>query len=122
MRAAINRASATEEFPIPEGCFILDTSNSDNDPELSIARARVPPGVTTANHTVEGTVERYLILSGRGEVDVDGLDGWQPVLPGDVVVIPPGVRQRVRNTGAQDLVFYCMCSPRFRQENYRHLD
>jgi mannose-6-phosphate isomerase-like protein (cupin superfamily) len=131
MRAAISKANATEEFAIPERCFILDTSNTDDDPGLSVARARVPPGVTTANHAVEGTIERYLIVSGAGEVDVDGLDGagspggtggWQPVVPGDVVVIPPGVRQRVRNTGPDDLVFFCLCSPRFRQENYRHLE
>jgi hypothetical protein len=48
MRAAISKANATEEFAIPEGCFILDTSNTDDDPGLSVARARVPPGVTTA--------------------------------------------------------------------------
>jgi mannose-6-phosphate isomerase-like protein (cupin superfamily) len=41
-----------------------------------------------------------------------------PVGPGDTVLIPPGCRQRVTNTGQEDLIFLAICSPRFRPENY----
>ena len=59
-----------------------------------MARARVTPGVTTTWHRVRETWERYLILSGTGVVEVGDLSPT-PVAPGDVVLIPPGVRQRI---------------------------
>ncbi|MFO0252772.1 MAG: cupin domain-containing protein, partial [Betaproteobacteria bacterium] len=89
----------------------------ENDPAMSIARARVEPGVTTAWHRVRGTVERYVILDGSGRMEVGDLPP-QEVQAGDVVLIPPSVRQRIANTGAGDLVFLAICTPRFRPENY----
>jgi len=47
------------EFYTAEGCYINELSNSDADPEASIARARVRPGVTTRWHCLAGTTERY---------------------------------------------------------------
>ena len=46
----------------------------------------------------------------------------QAVRPGDVVVIPPGWRQRITNVGAEDLVFLAICTPRFRFEAYEDVD
>jgi mannose-6-phosphate isomerase-like protein (cupin superfamily) len=43
------------------------------------------------------------------------------VNPGNVVVIPAGTPQRIRNTSDTDLVFYCICSPRFRASGYEAL-
>jgi mannose-6-phosphate isomerase-like protein (cupin superfamily) len=37
---------------------------------------------------------------------------------GDLVLIPPGIRQRISNDGDTDLVFYAICSPRFSPERY----
>jgi mannose-6-phosphate isomerase-like protein (cupin superfamily) len=34
------------------------------------------------------------------------------------VRIPAGVRQRITNIGNADLLFYCVCSPRFLPEAY----
>lgn len=105
------------EVFIDEGCHILELANDENDPAMSIARARVEPGVTTAWHRVRGTVERYVILDGSGRMEVGDLPP-QEVQAGDVVLIPPSVRQRIANTGAGDLVFLAICTPRFRPENY----
>jgi mannose-6-phosphate isomerase-like protein (cupin superfamily) len=122
MRATpVWRNEAMMEFLTAERCFILETYNTSNDETLSIARARVPPDVTTALHTVEGTTERYIIAEGRGRVEVGEMPSAE-VGPGDVVVIPPGTRQRIRNLGSTDLIFYCVCTPRFRAENYRSLE
>ena len=104
-----------------ERCHIIETYNSPADESLSIARARVEPGVTTAWHRVEGTVERYIISEGRGRVEV-GDSPPTDVAAGDVVVIPAAVRQRITNIGDRDLIFYCVCAPRFRQSNYRSLE
>jgi mannose-6-phosphate isomerase-like protein (cupin superfamily) len=111
----------SKEFSTPERCSISETYNSSADDSLSIARARVQPGVTTAWHHVEGTVERYIIAEGHGRVEVGDFPA-SDVGPGDVVIIAAGVRQRITNVGDCDLIFYCVCTPRFRQQNYRALE
>ena len=92
------------EFLADERCFITELLNLAESPEASLALARVAPGVTTRLHAVAGTVERYIILSGHGLVEVGGETA--PVGPGDRVLIPAGVAQRIANTGTADLVFY----------------
>jgi len=109
------------EFYTAEGCHINELSNSDADPEASIARARVCPGATTRWHRLAGTTERYVVLSGAGKVEVGNLSA-QTVAPGDVVLIPPGCRQRITCLGNEDLVFLAICTPRFRPEAYEDMD
>ena len=46
----------------------------------------------------------------------------QTVKSGDTVIIAPGDKQRITNTGADDLVFLAICSPRFREGNYIDLE
>lgn len=117
-QAKVLRTPPAAEYFFEEGCHILELSNSAADPALSIARARVPPGVTTRWHRLQGIAERYLLLAGEGRVEVDGLAA-QTVTAGDVVLIPPGCRQRIANTGAQELVFLALCTPRFTREAYQ---
>lgn len=109
------------EFWTPELCYITELSNSANDPETSIARARVQPGVTTRWHRLNGITERYVIMEGTGRVEVGSL-APKEVGPGDVVLIPPACRQRISNIGTQDLIFLAICTPRFRQEVYEDID
>lgn len=108
------------ELLTEERCYISEWSNSPTDPLLSIARARVEPGVTTSWHALEGTAERYLILEGRGLVEV-GDELAEEVGPFDIVLIPPGERQRIGNTGDGDLVFLAMCTPPFDHAAYREV-
>jgi mannose-6-phosphate isomerase-like protein (cupin superfamily) len=121
MKSQIVHPDPSSEFYTPERCFIVESWNRPDDEGLSIARARVEVGVTTAWHAVLGTIERYLIVTGGGTVEVDDLPPTA-VGPGDVVVIPPGKRQRVTNTGDTDLVFYAICTPRFQQSAYQALE
>jgi len=111
---------APGEYWFKEGCYILELSNSAEDPEASIARARVPPGTTTRWHRVAGTTERYVILQGRGRVEVGELPPRE-VAGGEVVVIPRGERQRIANTGEGDLVFLAVCTPRFQLQHYEEV-
>lgn len=120
MNPSILRAGATPEYWFEEGCYITEWSNSTADPALSVARARVPPGRTTRAHCLEGVTERYVILSGRGRIEL-GQDEPAEVGPGDVVIIAPGVSQRITNPGADDLVFLALCTPRFTPAAYRDL-
>ncbi|MDX2462755.1 MAG: cupin domain-containing protein, partial [Gammaproteobacteria bacterium] len=87
------------------------------DPDVSIARARVEPGVTTAWHRLRDVTERYCILSGAGVAEI-GDNPPQDVGPGDVVIIPPMQRQRITNSGKADLVFLAICNPRFTEACY----
>ncbi len=105
------------EYFFEEGCFILELLNDPAEPDLSIARARVPAGTTTHWHRLQETRERYLILQGKGRVEV-GDDAPRNVTVGDIVNIPPMTRQRISNTDTEDLIFLAICSPRFQRQNY----
>jgi mannose-6-phosphate isomerase-like protein (cupin superfamily) len=121
MREGIFRFPSDGEYYFEEGCFILELYNSSEDPAVSIARARVQPGITTRLHKLEGASERYVILEGEGRVEVGTLPP-QTVNPGDVVLIPPGCPQRITNTGPGDLIFLVVCSPRFTRNVYQNLE
>jgi mannose-6-phosphate isomerase-like protein (cupin superfamily) len=121
MKQEVRRLDPRAEHDTPERCAINELSNTASDPAVSIARARVRPGVTTQWHRLRGTAERYVILEGRGDVEVGDLPP-QEVGPGDVVLIPPGCRQRIANRGPADLVFLAICTPRFRGEAYERID
>ncbi len=109
------------EYYFEEGCFINELSNEPDDPAVSLARARVEPGKTTRWHYLKQTSERYVIISGSGLVET-GERAPAAVSAGDVVLIPPGVRQRVHSAGPGDLVFLAICSPRFQPQNYVDCD
>jgi mannose-6-phosphate isomerase-like protein (cupin superfamily) len=121
MQTQILKANEAEEYYFEEGCFILELSNSSADLDVSIARARVKAGVTTKLHRLKGVVERYVILSGIGEVDITGLEPQQ-LSAGDVVIIPSLCPQRITNIGTEDLVFLAICTPRFTEEVYENMD
>ena len=115
---AVHHAVEAREYFFEEGCFILELLNDPDHPQASIARARVPTGSTTRWHHLEGIAEHYVVTEGLGRVEV-GNDPPREVRPGDVVRIPPGVRQRIASIGLGDLVFLAVCVPRFSIEHYR---
>lgn len=121
MKESIRPLDLSGEYLTDEGCYITEVSNSDDDPGLSIARARVRPGVTTRWHRLRGTAERYVITDGIGRVEVGELPPRE-VRSGDVVLIPPLCRQRIANIGTTDLVFLAICTPRFERAAYEDID
>ena len=121
MKASIKYQNAANEFYTAEQCYITELSNSADDPELSIARARLEPGVTTRWHRLSVTAERYYILSGKGRVEIGELDP-RDVCAGDIVLIPAMCRQRIANVGAEDLVFLAICTPPFSNDVYEDIE
>ncbi|HNY49646.1 MAG TPA: cupin domain-containing protein [Smithella sp.] len=121
MKAKIKKQNLNAEFYMAEGCFITELSNSADDPAVSIARARVEPGVTTRRHRLQGITERYFIISGKGRVEIGDLPP-QEVNSGDVVLIPPMCPQRIANIGKEDLIFLAICSPRYTQDVYEDVE
>ncbi|MBK8968218.1 MAG: cupin domain-containing protein [Saprospiraceae bacterium] len=116
----IYKTNTQNEFYTEERCFITEILNNADVPHLSVARARVEPGITTALHRLNAD-ELYYILEGRGQVEIGGSNP-QPVEKGDLARIPAGASQRIKNTGEGPLLFLCICAPRFTEEGYTALD
>jgi mannose-6-phosphate isomerase-like protein (cupin superfamily) len=121
MKEAVRHIDLGAEFDTGERCSIIELSNTPDDPDVSIARVRVAPGVATRWHRLIGTAERYVILGGSGRMEVGDLSPHE-VNAGDVVCIPPSCRQRITNIGQNDLLFLAICTPRFRQAEYEDLE
>ena len=106
------------EYYFEEGCYIIETSNSVDDEDVSIAQARVEKGQRTKWHSLENTTERYVILSGCGSVEVGTAEPCN-ITTGDVVIVPASTHQRIKKTGENDLLFLAICPPRLQKKNYR---
>jgi mannose-6-phosphate isomerase-like protein (cupin superfamily) len=111
---------AKPEVWTSERCFIAEIVNDEHWPEFSLARCRVEPGVTTALHALS-VHEFYVVEDGTGLMYVGDAPPF-PVAAGDTVTISQHVSQRIRNTGSDDLVFLCVCTPRFSPDCYTSLE
>jgi len=121
MKARVRKLIDAVEFETVERCFIAEVANDEEDQSVSIARARVKPGISTAWHSLKGVSERYIIIKGKGLVEVSDLPPTR-VDEGDVVRIPAGEPQRISNVGEGDLIFFVVCNPRFTPDCYIQLD
>ncbi len=116
----MNDKAKPEEAWTSERCYIAELLNHEQTPEVSIARTRVEPGVTTQLHSL-AVAEWYVIEAGTGLMTV-GSDAAKRVAAGDAVAIPKDVAQKIQNDGDCDLLFLCVCAPRFSQECYTSLE
>lgn len=116
----VSKAKPGEFVWTTERCYIAEILNDDSHAEVSIARTRVEPGVTTELHALS-VFEWYIIEAGQGLMRVGDGEPFA-VGPGDTVTIPKHVAQQITNTGKDDLVFLCVCTPRFLQECYTSLE
>lgn len=120
---ALNRTDAEEAMRdelTEERVFVTELLNNPAVPLLSIARCRVLPGVTTQLHELESN-EWYLIEAGLGQMRLGDGDPFE-VAVRDCIQIPAGTAQQISNPGDDDLVFLCVCLPRFQQDAYRSLE
>lgn len=81
---------------------------------FSMAHARLAVGKKSLPHRLDST-EVYYILQGKGRMHID--DENETVQVGDTVYIPPKSRQFIENIGSEKLVFICVVSPEWREEN-----
>lgn len=117
---AASQGQMAERFYTQERCYISEFMNTPEAAQVSVAQACVAPGVTTQLHSL-AIEERYIIVQGQGVMELAQADAF-PVHVGDVVIIPAGVAQRIRNVLDEDLKFLCVCTPRFQPEHYRVLE
>ena len=109
------------EFWTEERCFITELLNDSGMGSVSLAIARVEPGVTTQLHALAGVTERYVVIAGVGWLEVGGARVIQ-VATGRAYEIGAGETQRIWNDGNEDLIFYCLCTPRFEVDCYQDLE
>ena len=111
-----NHVKTYETFTVLKGRFEVRWNEDGSERAVleQFDTISLPPGICRAFRNIGGEEG---ILQGRGRVEVGDL-APQEVGPGDVVLIPPSVRQRIANTGREDLVFLAICTPRFRNEAY----
>jgi mannose-6-phosphate isomerase-like protein (cupin superfamily) len=81
----------------------------------SLAEASLEPGQATERHYHARAEELYVLLDGRGEMEVDGARG--AVGPGDAVLIPPGAWHQIRASEQEPLRFLCCCAPPYLHED-----
>jgi mannose-6-phosphate isomerase-like protein (cupin superfamily) len=116
----IYRTDPAAEYYTEERCHIIEILNTAAVADVSVARARVEPGVTTAWHRVTFD-ELYYILTGTGRMEIEGEETTE-IGPGDIARIPAGHAQRITNLTDSDLVFLCICTPRFQEKGYTALE
>jgi mannose-6-phosphate isomerase-like protein (cupin superfamily) len=116
MQPKIVKAKSLKETPTLEQCHIIENWSSKN---VSIARARVKAGVTTESHHLVGVDEIYVFVKGKGIVRIGTVEPTE-VKAGDTVFIPAGISQQIANISKSDLIFYCVCTPRFTANCYRN--
>ncbi|MGI9223325.1 MAG: cupin domain-containing protein [Woeseiaceae bacterium] len=109
-----------EEVWTVERCYISELLNNNSQPEVSLARTRVESGVTTQLHALSVS-EWYVIESGHGRMRVGDEPAFD-VRPGHTATIPKHVAQQITNTGQEDLIFLCVCTPKFSQKCYTPLE
>jgi len=90
----------------------IPTGNAENQ---SLAEATVPPGGATIGHFHRTSEEIYLFTRGMGRMQLGDQEG--PVRAGDAIVIPPGTRHKLVNTGPEPLVLLCCCAPAYSHED-----
>ena len=112
--------TACDEFWTEERCFITELVNSPDQPNGSLAIARVEPGVTTQLHALSGLSETYTVRKGTGLAKVNGRT--HRLNCGESLIIPKGASQQITNDGTEDLQFYCLCTPRFTPNCYINLE
>ncbi len=115
-----SKPASTVETWTGERCHITEFVNDPETPEVSVARCRVEPGVTTQLHRLS-VIEWYIVESGHGEMRI-GDDPPRRLVSGDTAMIPEGIAQQITNSGSDDLVFLCVCVPRFTPDCYVSLE
>ncbi len=81
----------------------------------SIAEVRIPSGESVLEHFHEKTEEVYYILSGRGQMHLEG--ETETVGSGDAIIILPGQRHKIANHCKEDLVMLVVCSPSYTDDD-----
>jgi mannose-6-phosphate isomerase-like protein (cupin superfamily) len=113
----IRQLGQSTPFTTMDGSTIRSLLDRSNAPvrNQSLAEATLPPGGRTRPHRHRESEEFYYVLEGEGVMTIETEEA--PVGPGDAILIPPGARHSLRNTGAATLRILCCCAPPYAHED-----
>jgi mannose-6-phosphate isomerase-like protein (cupin superfamily) len=113
----IEKLDRVDAFITKDGSEIRELAGTPtgNSEHQSLAEATVPPGGETGEHFHRLSEEIYFFIHGSGRLRLD--DEESEVAEGDTVVIPPGTRHKLWNTGAKPLKLLCCCSPPYSHDD-----
>jgi mannose-6-phosphate isomerase-like protein (cupin superfamily) len=111
------RLEDREAFITADGSSIRELAGipSGNSVNQSLAEATVPPGGETIEHFHRTSEEIYSFTAGAGRMRLG--DEEAEVRAGDTVVIAPGTKHKLFNTGAEPLVLLCCCAPPYSDDD-----
>jgi mannose-6-phosphate isomerase-like protein (cupin superfamily) len=89
-------------------CFLLDAGDLGAR-NLAVTWVEVLPGGEQRAHSHEESEQVYVIVRGRGRVQVAG--DVEEVGEGDLVFIPPATDHGITNDGTETLVYVSAASP-----------
>jgi mannose-6-phosphate isomerase-like protein (cupin superfamily) len=106
----VRSLDAVEAFTTKDGCTIRELQLTDAQ---SLAEASLDTGQATERHYHRASEEIYMVLEGRGALEIDG--ETRVVGPGDAALIPPGAWHTIR--ALEPLRFLCCCAPPYSHDD-----
>jgi len=100
--------AAVEERGRLRSHFLMDAGDLGSR-NLTVTWVDVPPGAEQRAHSHEEAEQVYVIVRGRGRMQVAGDD--EEVGEGDLVFIPPATHHGIVNDGTETLVYVSAASP-----------
>jgi mannose-6-phosphate isomerase-like protein (cupin superfamily) len=88
--------------------FLIDAGDLGSR-NLTVTWVDVPPGAEQRAHSHEDAEQVYVIVRGRGRMQVAG--DVEEVGEGDLVFIPPATQHGIVNDGTESLVYVSAASP-----------
>lgn len=113
----INHNPSSEFYSDNERCHITELYNLHKDENLSIAKARVEKGVSTAFHSLKDVDEKYVILLGQGIVEVGELPPTE-VLHLEMLYVSLPEQNKELQTLAIQILFFSVSAPQGLKRSY----
>jgi len=93
---------------------IFHPHNTLNGIRYSVSHSELNPGKKAKLHKMK-TSEVYYILQGEGVLQID--DDTFKISKDQAIYIPPHSKQRIENTGKDELKFLCIVDPAWKHED-----
>lgn len=75
------------------------------------------PGCEIDSHSHPAGMEAMYCMAGEGVAEIDGVE--HEFVPGSMIVAPPGIQHKIKNTGKELLRVFCIFSPPVTGESLR---
>lgn len=113
----IRDIASSDEMVAGDNTLLKELFNplrDDLELRYSLAVGRVQLGGTTYLHRLKNS-EVYFFLKGTAEMMID--DETAVVSASQVVYVPPGASQQVKNIGNEELLFACIVDPAWKPDD-----